>query len=290
MLMLFTIAGCGGGNTDGATTTGGTTAAAQTSANEPKALLGGVLRVAIECDYAPYNWTQETDKNGAVPIKDSSEYAYGYDVMMAKYLAGKLGYDVEIYKKDWDSLPPAVQSGAVDCVIAGQSITAERQESVDFTIPYYFASIVVLVMKDGKFADAKGLADLKGATATSQTSTVWYEVCLPQIPEVVKKTSIANVPPMIVALRSGSVDLLVMDMPAAMGAVAAYPDDLKILDFSDTNDGFTVSEEEINIGISVKKGNTALLNELNAVLNELTVEDFEEMMENAIKVQPLSEE
>ena len=94
------------------------------------------LRVAMECSYAPYNWTQTTDANGAVKISGSSEYAYGYDVMMAKYIAEKLGYNLEIVKLDWDSLVPAVQSGTVDCVIAGQSITSDRLQMVDFTNPY----------------------------------------------------------------------------------------------------------------------------------------------------------
>ena len=95
------------------------------------------LKVAMECGYAPYNWTQSDDSNGAVPIKDSKDYAYGYDVMMAKKIADELGYDLEIVKLDWDSLVPAVQSGTVDCVIAGQSITSERLEMVDFSDPYY---------------------------------------------------------------------------------------------------------------------------------------------------------
>ena len=59
-----------------------------------------VLRVAMECAYAPYNWTQNSDANGAVPIKDSNAYAYGYDVMMAKKIAEALDMDLEIYKQD----------------------------------------------------------------------------------------------------------------------------------------------------------------------------------------------
>ena len=89
-------------------------------------LSDGVLTVAMECAYAPYNWTQPTDANGAVKIKDSNDYAYGYDVMMAKKIGEALGQKVQIVKLDWDSLIPAVMSGDVDCVIAGQSITAER--------------------------------------------------------------------------------------------------------------------------------------------------------------------
>ena len=82
------------------------------------------LTVAMECAYAPYNWTQSDDSNGAVAIRGSSDYAYGYDVMMAKKIADALGQNVQIVKLDWDSLIPAVMSGDVDCVIAGQSITA----------------------------------------------------------------------------------------------------------------------------------------------------------------------
>ena len=247
-----------------------------------------VLRVGMECGYAPYNWAQPDDSNDAVPIKGSNDYAYGYDVMIAKFLAEKLGYELEIHKIDWDSLPVAVQAGTVDCVIAGQSITAERLETVDFTTPYYYASIVVLTMKDSKYANAKGVSDLAGATCTSQLNTVWYDVCLPQIPDADIQPAQETAPTMLVALNSGKVDLVVTDAPTAMAAVMVYPD-MKILDFTGTEDNFEVSEEEINIGISVKKGNKELLDKLNAALAELTVEDFERMMNEAISVQPLSE-
>ena len=103
----------------------------------------------MECAYAPYNWTQPDDSNGAVPIADSNEYAYGYDVMMAKKICDELGYDLQIVRLDWDSLIPAIQSGQVDCVIAGQSITEERLQAVDFSEPYYYATIVTLV-KQGR--------------------------------------------------------------------------------------------------------------------------------------------
>ena len=247
----------------------------------------GVLRVGMECAYAPYNWSQSTDANGAVKIQESPDYAYGYDVMIAKYVADKIGYDLEIYKMDWDSLPLSVQSGTIDCAIAGQSITGERMETVDFT-PYYYASIVVLAAKDGPYANAKGVSDLAGATATSQINTVWYNTCLPQIPNVNKLAAMSTAPEMVVALNSGAAQIVVTDKPTAMAAVAAYPDKLVMLDFTGTDDDFAVSEEEINIGISVQKGNKELLDKINAVLAELTVEDFDRMMNEAISVQPLS--
>lgn len=247
-----------------------------------------VLRVGMECAYAPYNWTQPTDANGAVPIFESKDYAYGYDVMMAKFLAEKIGYKLEIHKIDWGTLPIAVQSGAIDCAIAGQSITAERLENLDFTTPYYYASIVVLTRKDTPYANAKGLSDLAGATGTSQINTVWYDDCLPQIPDVNKLPAMDDTTAMLVALDSGKCDIVVTDKPTAMGAVAVY-ENMTLLDFTGSDDDFVVSEEEINIGISVKKGNTELLNLLNNALKELTVDDFERMMAEAIAVQPMSE-
>lgn len=249
---------------------------------------GKTLKVAMECGYAPYNWTQPDDSNGAVPIQDSKDYAYGYDVMMAKKIAQELGRELQIVKLDWDSLVPAVQSGTVDCVIAGQSITSERLEMVDFTEPYYYASIVGLTKADGTYADAKGLSDLAGATCTSQLGTVWYDVCLGQIKDANIQPAQESAPAMLVALESGRTELVVTDMPTAMAACTAYPD-LKLLDFTDTQDNFQVSEEEINIGISVQKGNKELLDGINGVLSKMTKEDYEKMMNEAISVQPLSE-
>lgn len=246
-----------------------------------------VLKVAMECSYAPYNWTQPTDENGAVPISGSSDYAYGYDVMMAQKLAKELGYELEIVKLDWDSLVPAVQSGKVDCVIAGQSVTKERLESVDFTSPYYYATIVALVKQDGDFANAKSVEDLKGASVTSQMNTIWYDACLPQIPEAKIQPAQESAPAMLVSLSSGRCDVVVTDQPTGQAALIAYPE-FKLLDFTGTDGEFKVSDEDINIGISLKKGNSELKDSINEILSKMNKDDFNKMMEEAISVQPLS--
>ena len=271
--MVLSLAACGSSNT--AKSEGSTDAGKKT------------LKVAMECGYAPYNWTQSDDSNGAVPIKDSSDYAYGYDVMMAKKIADELGYDLQIVKLDWDSLIPAVQSGQVDCVIAGQSITSERLQMADFTEPYYYASIVTLVKKGSKYENAKGVADLAGATCTSQLGTIWYDKCLPQIKDADIQAAQESAPAMLVALNSGRTDFVVTDMPTGKAALVAYPD-FKLLDFSGSDDDFKVSDEDINIGISVKKGNTELVDSINSVLSKMTKDDYNKMMDEAISVQPLS--
>ena len=245
-----------------------------------------VLRVGMECEFAPYNWAQSTDANGAVPINGSSDFAFGYDVIIAKTLADLIDYDLEIHRMDWDALPPAAMSGAIDAIIAGMSITAERQMTLDFTTPYYYASIVTLVRADSPFAGAKGISDLSGATGTSQLTTIWYNICLPQIPDIDIMPPMDSAPAMLVALTSGAVDLVVTDAPTAMAAVLVYPE-LKLLDFFGTDDDFVVTSEEVDIGIALQKGNTELLNKLNEALATLTIAYFERMMNDAIKVQPL---
>ena len=249
----------------------------------------GVLTVAMECAYAPYNWMQPDDSNGAVPIKDHpGQYANGYDVMTAKNICEANGWALEIVQLDWDSLIPAVQSGVVDAVIAGQSMTTERMEAVDFAGPYLYATIVCLAKEGTPNAEAKGISQLTG-TATSQSGTIWYDACLPQVSGAQIVPPAESAPAMLMALETGTVDFVCTDMPTAQGALIAYPD-LKLLDFAGTGDDFTVSEEEINIGISIQKGNTALLDAINAALQGKTAEDFNALMAEAIAVQPLSEE
>lgn len=245
----------------------------------------GVLTVAMECAYAPYNWTQSDDSNGAVPIKDSNDYANGYDVMMAKKISEAKGWKLEVVRLDWESLVPAVQTGTVDAVIAGQSMTEERMQQVDFAGPYIYASIVCMTKKSSKFAGATKLSDLSGGKCTSQIGTIWYDTCLPQINGAVKQTAAETAPAMLMALETGAVDFICTDMPTAQGALIAYPD-LQILNLE--KDSFKVNEGDINIGISVKKGNTELKNKIDEVLKTMTADDFNSIMGEATKIQPLS--
>lgn len=118
--------------------------------NEPTGGDGGTLKVAMECAYAPYNWTQQTDVNGAVAISSEGSgglCANGYDVQIAKYIANALGMKLEIYAEKWESLVSGVLAGTYDAIIAGMSPTSERAEQIDFTIPYYVSNLVVIYKK-----------------------------------------------------------------------------------------------------------------------------------------------
>ena len=262
-------------------------------AEVPSGVEDGVLTIAMECAYAPYNWTQSDDSNGAVPISNvPGSYANGYDVMIAKKICEANGWKLEVIQSDWDSLVPGVQTGTFDAVIAGQSMTADRSEQVDFAGPYFYATIVCLTKADSRFASAKGLADLAGGTCTAQIATIWYDTCLPQIKGANMVPAAETAPAMLMALETGMVDFICTDMPTAQGAVVAYPD-MVILDFSGTDGDFQFTEQEraenVNIGVSMMKGNTVLKEAIDAVLSTMTVDDFNALMAYAIEIQPLAD-
>lgn len=250
-----------------------------------------VLTVGMECAYAPYNWTQMDNSNGAVPIKNvPGAYANGYDVMIAKKICEANGWELEIVSSEWDSLTPAVQAGTMSANIAGQSMTAERMAEVDMAGPYYYATIVCVTTKDSPFAQAKSIADLAGGKCTSQSGTIWYDTCLPQIPNAQIATAAASAPAMLMQLQTKTVDFVCTDLPTAMGALAK-DDNLVILNFAGTAGDFQFASEQeraenVNIGISVKKGNTELLDAINKVLSQFTEEQFNKLMDEAIAIQP----
>ena len=277
LMMVLSMVACGGKD--------------EPAAENVTGVEDGVLTVGMECAYAPYNWTQMDDSNGAVPISNvSGAYANGYDVMIAKKICEANGWELEIVSSAWDSLTPAVQSQSMDANIAGLSMTADRMAEVDMAGPYYYATIVCVTTKDSPYASATSIADLAGGKCTSQSGTIWYDSCLSQIENAQLLAPAETAPNMIMQLQTGTVDFICTDMPTAMGAVA-MDDNLVILDFSGTDGDFQFASEQeraenVNIGISVQKGNDTLKNAIDAVLSEMTVDDFNALMDQAIAIQP----
>ena len=250
----------------------------------------GVLTVGMECQYAPYNWTQLTDANGAVEIANNpGAYANGYDVMIAQKICEKYGWKLEVMALEWGGLTPAINAGTIDVAIAGQSMTAERMAEVDMAGPYYYAEIVCLTTKDNANASVTSVAELTG-NCTAQSGTIWYNSCLPQATKASIQAAAETAPAMIMALESGTADFICTDMPTATAAVAKN-DNLVILNFTGTDGDFQFADEteraeNVNIGVSVVKGNTELQKAIDDALAEMGVDTFNRVMTEAIEVQP----
>ena len=241
------------------------------------------IKVGMECGYAPFNWFQNDAKNGA--IKVDGGYCGGYDVEIAKVIAKKLNKNLVIVKTKWEALlGPALTSGKVDLVIAGMSATPERRQSLTFSKPYYESDLVVVVKKNGKYANAKTINDFVGAKITGQLNTLHYDV-IDQMKGVKKQTAMESFPAMIVALNSGKIDGYISERPGAMAAQFSNPN-LKFISF-DKKDGFKYDTEEVNVAVGMKLGNTELEEKVNKILDEdLTPKVRHQIMEKAIQNQP----
>lgn len=242
-----------------------------------------VFRVGMEAGYAPFNWTQTDDSNGAVKINGGSEYAGGYDVEIAKKIADALGKKLEIVKTEWDGLVPALTSGKIDAIIAGMSPTAERKETIDFTDVYYKSDLVMLVKKGGAYENAETLKDFSGAKITAQLNTFHYSV-IDQIPNVNKQTAMDNFPAMRVALESGVIDGYVTERPEALSAEMANTN-FKMVELKQ---GFETSEEDTAIAVGLKK-DSELKDKINEILKGISDEERLEIMDTAIKNQPAAQ-
>ena len=244
------------------------------------------FKVGLECNYAPFNWTQLDDSKGAVEIKTGGGFCGGYDVEIAKLLAEGLDRELVIVKTEWDGLIPALNSGKIDAVIAGMSPTEERKASVDFSDVYYESDLVIVVAKDGPYASAKSIKDFSGAKITAQLNTFHYTV-IDQIDGVKKQTAMDSFPTMIVALTSGKIDGYISERPGAISAMEANPD-LTFVEFAE-GEGFEASPEDVAIAVALKKGSEDIT-AINEIINGITKEERQEIMDAAIGNQPLAGE
>lgn len=269
--MAFGLFGCGGGD-------------AQKPADGEQAA-GSELRIGMECGYAPFNWTQNDDSNGAVAIEGGNGYANGYDVQIAKKLAEGLDKELVIVKTEWDGLVPAVQSGTIDGIIAGMSPTEERKKSIDFSDNYYVSDLVIVVRADGPYTEATSLADFAGAKITGQLNT-FHDTVVDQIEGVDHVTAMTDFPSMRVALESGIIDGYVSERPEGISASNANSNFTYVVFEPENGFDYNVDDGAIAMGIKKDAELTAQVNEVLATISE---EDRQTLMEEAIKNQPAAE-
>ncbi|BAN62311.1 ABC transporter substrate-binding protein/permease [Streptococcus anginosus] len=239
------------------------------------------LRIGMEAAYAPFNWTQDDDKNGAVKIEGTNQYANGYDVQIAKQVAKALGKKPLVVKTSWNGLIPALTSGKLDMIIAGMSPTAERKKEIAFSNSYYTSEPVVLVNKDGAYANAKTLKDFKGAKITSQQGVYLYNL-ISQLTGAKQETAMGDFAQMHQALESGVIDGYISERPEALTAESANSK-FKMIQFKK---GFEVNEEDATIAIGMRK-NDNRLEQVNAAIAKISAKDQVALMDKMIQNQPV---
>lgn len=247
----------------------------------------GVLRVGMEANYAPFNWSQTTANDGGIPISNSEgEYANGYDAQVAQQVADQLGLDLEIVKLEWDGLPPALESGKIDAIIAGMSPTPERLEQINFSDSYYQSDIVLVVRSDSQYAAADDLTDFTGARVTGQLNTFHYDL-ITQIPDVSQETAMESFPTMITSLTSDKLDAYVSEKPGAMAAVAANSD-LTYVEFADGS-GFDLGDQTSAIAVGLRK-DSPLTEPINAALANISEAERDSLMTTMVDLNMAAED
>ena len=179
----------------------------------------------------------------------------GIDMKIAKQIGDDNGAAAKIENMEFDSLLIALENGQVDAVIAGMSITDERKEAVDFSVPYYSATQVMIVREDSDIAKAsdmegKSIAVIQGYTGEECVKELGYPY------EAFKKGTET-----ILELINGKCDVVVIDSATAQ----KYVNDNTGLKIVEDNSAFANEE----YGIAVKKGNTELLDKINASVQKM---------------------
>lgn len=202
------------------------------------------LVMGTNASFPPYEYYDE-----------DGETIIGIDAEIAKAVADKLGMKLTIKDMEFDSLLTAVQSGAVDIVFAGLTVTDERKESVDFSMTYATGIQVIIVAEDSEIATVD---DLDGKTIGVQTGTTGDIYCTDDYgQENVKQY--ANGALAVAALKNGQVDCVVIDNEPAKAFVAA-------------NDGLKILETEYvteDYAAAIAKNNTELTEKVNKAMEEL---------------------
>lgn len=244
-----------------------------------------VLKIGMEANYPPYNWTQTNNANGAIPIEGSHTYANGYDVKIANIIGKRLGRKVVVVKTEWDGLLPALTSGKIDLIIAGMSPTAQRRKAINFSKPYRQSTFVVLTKNSSKYANAKTLNDFKGAKLTAQQGTVHYEL-IKQLKGAHREPAMRDFAAMRQSLISGTIDGYVAENTEAESLKMVYPN-AKAITISKMP-GFHVSKDESTISIGIDKKNKQLLNDVNKILATIPNNKRNKLMSQAVRQQPNS--
>lgn len=241
----------------------------------------GTMRVGMEAAYAPYNWQATEESSFTIPIENvAGAYADGYDVQIAKTVAEGLGLTPVAVKLEWDGLIEALDNGQIDAIIAGMTATPEREESIDFTDPYYVGTYGLMVRSDSPYANATSIQDFSGAAVLGQKDTL-LDTVIDEIEDVNHLTPVPTVPDQISQLLQGACDAITFDVGNIAAITEAHPELVGIV-FEDGK-GFS---EEVPVNIGISKGNDEVLAQMNDILATLTEDDRQAIWAAAVERQP----
>ena len=218
-------------------------AASETETAELSTVEPGKLIMSTNAAFPPYEMTT-----------DSGEFE-GIDIETAQAIADKLGLELQIDDMDFDAALLAVQQGKSDMVMAGVTVTDERQNVMDFTDSYATGIQSIIVKED---SDIASVDDLAGKKIGTQRGTTGYLYCSDDFGDE-NVVAYDNGLTAVQMLNNGQVDCVVIDNAPAKEFIAANPG-LKLLDTA-------YVEEDYAIGVG--KGNTELKDAINTALEEL---------------------
>ena len=205
--------------------------------------------------------------NAAFPpfeFRSDAEYAVngvaGVDVEIAKAIAEELGLTLRVVDMEFGALIISVLNAEIDLAIAGMTITEERAQSVDFSIPYYTAAQVIITTEDAEIESAEDLYGLHVAAVINYTGDFIVSDMEEEgaVANVLRATTPANA---VMELMAGRVDAVVLDSSTA-AALVAQNEGLVIVE-----DAAAFSNE--NYGIAIRQGNTELRTAVNSVLTRM---------------------
>ncbi|MBR3158287.1 MAG: transporter substrate-binding domain-containing protein [Atopobiaceae bacterium] len=241
----------------------------------------GTLRVGMEAAYAPYNWQETAESDTTIPIENvSGAFADGYDVQIAKQVAEGLGLEPVAVKLEWDGLIEALGNGQIDVIIAGMTATPEREESIDFTDPYYVGTYGLMVQKGSEYEGATSIQDFKGAAVLGQKDTLLDSV-IDEIEGVNHLNPVPTVPDQISNLLAGSCDAITFDTGNIDSMTEAHPELVGII--FEEGKGFS---EEVPVNIGLSKGQDDVVEKMNQILAGIDEAQRQEIWAAAVERQP----
>ncbi len=239
------------------------------------------VRIGCEFAYVPYNWEEDCATEYNAPIENHEGfYGDGYDVQIARMVAEAMGKEPVFVKVSFDGLMQALNNGQIDMVVSGMLDSPEHRQAADFSNTYAVTKTeyTVLVNKDSEYAKAASLEELSGASLLGQRGTR-LDTVIDQIPGVNHVSPVDTIPAMLDRLLKGTVDGIVINRETVDVYTAQY-EELTGLTF-DEGKGFELDFSGICIG--VRKGDTGLLEEVNAALEGIGEADRTALFEASIE-------